>query len=73
MAKNGETMVKIKLPYIPGGDKMQYVNVNDRNMFVPRGEVVEVPECFAEVLEGAEKMTIEAYEKRARLQKNADF
>lgn len=68
-----EKMVKIKLPYIPGGDKLLYVSVNDRNMLVPRGREVEVPACFAEVIRNSEQQQLEAEERRAKLQADANF
>ena len=45
-------LVKIKLPAIKG-NKGLYVNVNNHNYFIPRGQVVEVPAFIAEVIENS--------------------
>lgn len=46
-------MVKIKLARSRKDGKGQYVNVNNHSMWIPRGEVVEVPYYIAEVLENS--------------------
>ena len=69
MAKKveGERMVTIRLPLIPGVAKQeaQYVGVNDRSWVIPRGVPMEVPECVVEVLEHAEQEAIRAAEYRS--------
>lgn len=46
-------MVKIKLSRTRKDGKGQYVNVNNHSMWIPRGEVVEVPDYIAEVLQNS--------------------
>lgn len=48
--ENKPKMVKIKLPKTAGQSKGLYVNVNNYNMFIPRGETVEVPDFIEEVI-----------------------
>lgn len=53
MAKTDpKEMVKIKLP-VKKGDKGLFVNVNNYNYFIPRGQVVEVPAFIAAVIENS--------------------
>ena len=68
----GEKMVKIRLPLIPGAEKQEalFVSVNDREMVIPRGKTVEVPECFAEVISHSEEMQIQAALKRQEFMKD---
>lgn len=68
MPPEGEQMVTIRLPLIPGVDKQeaQYVGVNDRSWVIPRGVTMEVPACVVEVLENAETEAIRAAEYRAK-------
>ncbi len=48
-----DDMVKIKLHRDKNSGKGLFVNVNNRRYFIPRGEVVEVPLCIAEVIENS--------------------
>jgi hypothetical protein len=70
--EKGEKMVKIRLPLIPGAEKQEalFVSVNDREMVIPRGKTVEVPECFAEVIDHSEEMQIQAALKRQEFMKD---
>ena len=70
--EKGEKMVKIRLPLIPGAEKQEalFVSVNDREMVIPRGKTVEVPECFAEVINHSEEMQIQAALKRQEFMKD---
>lgn len=53
MAKTDpKALVKVKLP-LKKGDKGLFVNVNNHNYFIPRGQVVEVPAFIAEVIENS--------------------
>lgn len=45
--------VKVKLHRDKRSGKGLYVNVNNHNYFIPRGEVVEVPAFIAAVLENS--------------------
>ena len=69
MAKKveGERMVTIRLPLIPGVPKQEalYVGVNDRSWVIPRGVAMEVPECVMEVIEHAEEEALRAAEYRS--------
>lgn len=47
--------VRIKLPRDRNEGKGLYVNVNDHNWFIPRGEIVVVPRYVAEVIENSIK------------------
>lgn len=47
-----ERLVKVKLPRYRN-KKGEYANVNNRNYFIPRGEVVEVPYFIAAILENS--------------------
>lgn len=46
-------MVKIKLHRDKRSGKGLYVNVNNHNYFIPRGETVEVPAFVAAVIENS--------------------
>lgn len=46
-------MVKIKLPRTRKDGKGLYVNVNNHQFWIPRGEAVEVPWYIAEVIENS--------------------
>lgn len=46
----------------PGGEEPVPVGVNGRSMFIPRGQPVEVPEEYVEVLENAEAYVYEPYD-----------
>lgn len=58
--------VKIRLPFDPSKGKGIYVNVNNYNYFIPRGEDVEVPRFIAKVIENSinqDEMTARRIEK----------
>ena len=50
-----------------------YVNVNNRNYFIPRGEVVEVPYYVAAVLENSAKQDEETARMIEGLGENAKY
>mgnify|MGYP004720058273 FL=1 len=66
--KDGERLVRIRLPKERRDQEDVFVGVNERTWLIRRGVEVEVPECVAEVLENREMMleTIMEFESAAR-------
>lgn len=66
--KDGEKLVRIRLPKERRDQEDVFVGVNERTWLIRRGVEVEVPECVAEVLENREMMleTIMEFESAAR-------
>jgi hypothetical protein len=59
-AASGKTKIIVATQEGPGGDRPIFVSVNDRPMYVPRGEVVEIPNEFVHVLSNAKQIVYEA-------------
>lgn len=55
----GEELVTIRLPLTRENQADVYVQVNNRNWLIKRGETVRVPRCVVEVLENSEKAILE--------------
>lgn len=66
-------MVKIKLHRDKRSGKGLYVNVNNHNYFIPRGEAVEVPAFIAAVIENSAKQDEETARLIDSLTESADF
>lgn len=50
----GEKMVTVKVPYVKGEAREQYVGINGRRFLIQKGKEIEVPECVAEVIRNSE-------------------
>lgn len=59
-AANGDKTIIISTQEGPGGDRPVFVSVNDRPMYIPRGEEVTIPVEFVEVLSNAKQVVYEA-------------
>ena len=67
-----EKKVKIRLPLTRTEKDDVYVAVNGKSYLIKRGEVVEVPESVAWVLERKERMLARAMEFEAQATANAE-
>lgn len=65
----GEKTVKIRLPRISKENPNEFVSVNERTWWVPRGIEVEVPECVAAALQSSEAMETERFEYEQAVQR----
>lgn len=65
--------VKIRLPFDPRKGKGMYVNVNNNNFFIPRGEDVEVPRYIAKVIENSINQDEKTARKIMILSESASF
>jgi hypothetical protein len=61
--ESGRVYYRILIPNEekPGGEEQVPVSVNGRRFDIPRGQVVEVPEEYVEVLENAQAYVYEPY------------
>ena len=66
--KNGEKLVKVRIPLTGEDTGDVFVSVNDRNWYIKRGALVEIPECAAEVLMRREERISEALEYENKVQ-----
>lgn len=64
--------VKIKLPLTRSEKDDVYVCVNGESFLIKRGELVEVPDYVAEVLQHRDKMLAQAMEFEAQAQANVE-
>lgn len=53
---NNEKLVSVFIPKESRNDTERFVGVNGRRILVQTGKTVEVPECFAEVIENSARM-----------------
>lgn len=65
--------VRIKLPRDKNDGKGLYVNVNDYNYWIPRGEIVEVPRFIAAVISNSIDQDEATAYKIDKLSEKADF
>lgn len=65
--------VKVKLRRDKRSGKGLYVNVNNHNYFIPRGEVVEVPAFVAAVIENSATQDEETARLIESLTESSDF
>lgn len=65
---NGEKLVKVRIPLTGEDTGDVFVSVNDRNWYIKRGALVEIPECAAEVLMRREERISEALEYENKVQ-----
>ena len=65
---DGEKLVKVRIPLTGEDTGDVFVSVNDRNWYIKRGELVEIPECAAEVLMRREERISEALEYENKVQ-----
>ena len=65
--------VKIKLPRSKNSGRGLYVNVNDYNMWIPRGQVVEIPRCVAEVIENSVAQDEATWDKIEQMTEKANY
>lgn len=64
----GEKLVKVRIPLTGEDTGDVFVSVNDRNWYIKRGALVEIPECAAEVLMRREERISEALEYENKVQ-----
>ena len=57
-----EKMVKIRIPYVKGESRDQFVAVNGKAYLIQKGKDVEVPESVAYILKRREDMLMAALE-----------
>lgn len=70
---DGEKLVKVRIPLTGEDTGDVFVSVNDRNWYIKRGALVEIPECAAEVLMRREERISEALEYENKVQsRNAE-
>lgn len=67
-AASGEKPVKVRIPLTGDDSSDVFVSVNDRNWYIKRGALVEIPECAAEVLMRREERISEALEYENKVQ-----
>lgn len=65
---DGEKLVKVRIPLTGEDNGDVFVSVNDRNWYIKRGALVEIPECAAEVLMRREERISEALEYENKVQ-----
>lgn len=65
---DGEKLVKVRIPLTGEDTGDVFVSVNDRNWYIKRGALVEIPECAAEVLMRREERISEALEYENKVQ-----
>ena len=65
---DGEKLVKVRIPLTGEDTGDVVVSVNDRNWYIKRGALVEIPECAAEVLMRREERISEALEYENKVQ-----
>ena len=65
---DGEKLVKVRIPLTGEDTGDVFVSVNDRNWYIKRGALVEIPECAAEVLTRREERISEALEYENKVQ-----
>lgn len=65
--------VKIKLPRAKNSGKGLYVNVNDYNCWIPRGQVVEVPRCVYDVIQNSVAQDEKTLDRIEALTEKANF
>ena len=65
---DGEKLVKVRIPLTGEDTGDVFVSVNDRNWYIKRGALVEIPECAEEVLMRREERISEALEYENKVQ-----
>ncbi len=68
---DGEKLVKVRIPLTGEDTGDVFVSVNDRNWYIKRGALVEIPECAAEVLMRREERISEALEYENKVQSHS--
>lgn len=68
MKKDMKELVDYRLPLQKGSNGV-YVSVNEHNMFIPRGETVQIPRYMVEVLENSMDQDIATQRKIQKLTK----
>lgn len=62
-------MVKIRIPYVKGESRDQFVALNGKSYLIQKGKEVEVPEGVAYILKRREDMLLAAAEYEESLSK----